>query len=62
MPVGNPTYFEGDILKYSSSTTTETKPFGIFKAKIEALENIEIPILQIKTQHNNTRTILPLGK
>jgi hypothetical protein len=62
MPVGNPTYFEGDILKYSFSTTTETKPFGILEAEIEAPENIEIPILQIKTQHNNTKTISPLGK
>lgn len=58
MPVGNPIYFDGDISKI------ENKPFGIFFVEIEAPNNIDIPILQLRTKKNNkqTRTLSPLGK
>ena len=41
MPIGQPTYFEGDInLKYK-------RPFGIFEVEIITPENLDIPILKI---------------
>jgi len=56
MPVGSPTYFEGDILKY------EPNAFGFFNCKIEAPSNLEHPIIQthLKTK-NGIRTVAPLG-
>jgi len=55
-PVGNPTYFEGNIL-YS-----ELNPFGFFYCKIKAPDNLIHPILQIhhKTK-GGVRTVSPLG-
>lgn len=56
MPVGDPIYFEGDILKYNKN------PFGFFYAKIEAPEDLKIPLLQKKIKFNNqTKTISPVG-
>jgi hypothetical protein len=56
MPVGNPTYFEGDIRKIDPNA------FGFFYCKIIAPDDIKHPILQthIKTK-NGLRTIAPIG-
>ena len=56
MPVGFPTYFEGDILKIDKDA------FGFFYVKITAPDDIKHPILQthVKTDHG-TRTISPIG-
>lgn len=56
MPVGNMTYFEGDISKHVK------KPFGFFEVEVTAPDNLYVPIIQtrIKTKHGN-RTIAPLG-
>src|SRR6266511_2274895 len=51
-PVGNPTYFEGNIL------VEDNRPFGFFFCKITAPDNLKYPILQI---HHNNRTVSPLG-
>jgi DNA polymerase type B, organellar and viral len=57
MPVGNPTYFEGDIRKIDPNA------FGFFYCKIIAPDNLEHPILQthVKTS-NGIRTMAPLGQ
>jgi hypothetical protein len=56
MPVGKPTYFEGDIIRHIPNA------FGFFECLIEAPKDLHIPILQT---HVNTasgmRTIAPLG-
>ncbi len=56
-PVGNPTFFEGDIRKVNDMA------FGVFYCEIISPENIQHPIIQshIKTK-NGTRTVSPLGK
>jgi len=56
-PIGNPTYFEGNILKISP------KAFGFFYCKITAPKDLKHPILQIhyKTK-NGIRTLSPLGE
>ena len=56
MPIGNPTYFEGDILKIDPNA------FGFFYCEIIAPEDIKHPILQthVKTD-NGMRTISPIG-
>ena len=51
-PIGNPTYFEGDILK------DNINPYGFFYCKITTPQNLKNPILQI---HYNNRTVSPLG-
>ena len=51
-PIGDPTYFEGDILK------TEPYAFGFFYCKIITPPFLDHPILQL---HHNNRTISPLG-
>ncbi len=60
MPVGYPTYFEGDILK---SYVSGDKPFGIFEADIMAPSDIKIPLLQtrVKVKKGTTRTVAPIG-
>ena len=56
MPIGNITFFEGDISKF------ETNPFGFFEVEITAPNNLNIPILQTKINTGNgIRTIAPLG-
>lgn len=57
-PIGNPTYFEGDITKI------EPNAFGFFYCKIIAPEGLIHPILQIHHKGNDgqLRTIAPLGE
>jgi len=56
MPIGVPTYFQGDIRKL------EGNAFGFFYCKIIAPDNIMHPILQTHVKTNNgTRTISPIG-
>jgi len=68
-PIGNPTYFVGDIsnnytsLSIENNLYSKSKPFGFFYCKITAPKNLLHPILQIhyKTK-DGMRTISPLGK
>jgi hypothetical protein len=56
MPVGTPSYFEGDI------RVIKPNAFGFFYCKIIAPDNLMHPILQTHVQtKNGTRTIAPLG-
>jgi DNA polymerase type B, organellar and viral len=56
MPIGYPTYFEGNIFKHVD------KPFGFFNCKITTPDNLNEPILQLRFKLNNSiRTIAPLG-
>lgn len=57
MPVGQPTYFEGDIRKIDS------KAFGFFYCKITNPEYLEHPIIQthVKIKDQGIRTLAPLG-
>jgi hypothetical protein len=62
MPVGNPTYFEGDILNNNKLWINNEKPFGFFYVNVQAPKNMKEPILQLKRKINNlTRTIAPIG-
>lgn len=55
-PVGNPTYFEGDLFKY------DPELFGFFYCKVTTPNNLNIPILQLHHDtKNGKRTISPLG-
>jgi DNA polymerase type B, organellar and viral len=56
MPVGSPTFFQGDIRKINSNA------FGFFYCEIIAPDDITHPIIQthVKTK-NGTRTISPIG-
>jgi hypothetical protein len=56
MPVGTPKWFEGNILKF------DPEAFGFFRCKIQAPDNLYLPILQthVKTE-NGVRTVAPLG-
>jgi len=56
MPVGVPTYFEGDITK------VDTSALGFFFCNIKAPDNLKHPIIQtrVKTKEG-VRTIAPLG-
>jgi hypothetical protein len=56
MPVGNPTWFSGDILD------SDPEAFGFFRCNVIAPEGMNIPILQthVKTK-GGMRTIAPLG-
>jgi hypothetical protein len=55
VPVGNPTYFEGDIVKYNPSA------FGFFYCEVTTPDKLEHPIIQIH-HDTGTRTVAPLGK
>jgi hypothetical protein len=58
MPVGSPTYFEGDISKI------EKDPFGFFEVEITAPTDINVPLLQKKIELSKglgERTIAPVG-
>jgi len=56
MPVGNPTFFEGDIRLINPDA------FGFFYCNIIAPDNLEHPILQTHIQtENGIRTMAPLG-
>jgi DNA polymerase type B, organellar and viral len=69
MPVGNPVFFEGNILKapYQELQLMEiknnSKPFGIFEVEVETPCDLQNPILQVKhkTEFGGFRTIAPLG-
>ena len=59
MPIGNITYFEGDIIK-----ATDKIPYGFFKVEIETPDNLNVPILMTKANINDSsikRTMAPLG-
>jgi DNA polymerase type B, organellar and viral len=77
MPVGQPTYFEGDILKYNNISLTQDnsneqkdknvetnndRPFGFFEVEIITPNDILNPILQTKLNGRYGRTIAPIGK
>jgi hypothetical protein len=56
MPIGNITFFEGDILQYINN------PFGFFKCEITAPKYLKHPILKTKFDTGNgIRTLSPLG-
>ena len=56
MPIGTPSYFEGDIRLISPNA------FGFFYCKIIAPDNLTHPILQTRVNTNGgVRTIAPLG-
>jgi|ERR1700712_3979442 len=56
MPIGNITFFEGDILQYIKN------PFGFFKCEITTPKYLKHPILQTKFDTGNgIRTVSPLG-
>lgn len=56
MPVGNISYFEGDITQINPNT------FGIFEVEVTAPQNLHIPILQLRMSTNKgIHTISPLG-
>ena len=64
-PIGNPTFFEGNIFLHHQTprqTIPKDKPFGFFYCKIIAPRDLKHPILQI---HHKTkagiRTISPIG-
>lgn len=62
MPIGDPTYFEGNIISNKECWTNNDKPFGFFYVKIQAPKDMKEPILQVKRKINNlTRTIAPTG-
>jgi hypothetical protein len=66
MPVGSPTYFEGNILKnknyWTNAPEGNEKPFGFFYVKVHTPKDMKEPILQVKRKINNlTRTIAPIG-
>ena len=64
MPIGNPTFFEGDISLIGPNTgyNLMNKPFGFFEVEVEAPKNMKIPLLQIrlKTKYGY-RTVAPVG-
>jgi hypothetical protein len=57
MPVGNPTWFSGNILD------SDPQAFGFFRCNIIAPKDMNIPILQTKIKTNSGfRTVAPLGQ
>nr|YP_009487294.1 hypothetical protein [Russula lepida]AWB36196.1 hypothetical protein [Russula lepida] len=57
MPIGFPTYFEGDI------RIENPEAFGFFYCKIKAPDNIKHPIIQTHVKINGiVRTIAPIGE
>jgi hypothetical protein len=69
MPVGEPIFFDGDILQapYQElqlmKIENTSKPFGIFEVEVETPCDLKNPILQVKhkTELGGFRTIAPLG-
>jgi DNA polymerase family B len=56
MPVGNITYFEGNILAFNPN------PFGFFEVEVTAPKDLHRPLLQTKVKTNSgMRTVAPLG-
>lgn len=59
MPVGNPTYFEGDIISsLVSQTGKATHPFGVFEVEVEAPENLNIPNIQKGSKRQVLKSLL----
>lgn len=57
MPIGNITYFEGDILKIDSEA------FGFFEVEVTCPKDLNRPLLQTKVETSGGfRTVCPLGK
>jgi len=56
LPIGNPTYFTGDITKI------DNKAFGFFYCNITTPNNLKHPIIQTHIKTNDgIRTVAPLG-
>lgn len=56
MPVGNITFFEGNILDINSNA------YGFFEVEVTTPKNLKHPILQTKLKlDSSTRTLAPLG-
>jgi DNA polymerase elongation subunit (family B) len=57
MPVGDLTFFEGDILQLKD------RPFGFFEVECVAPEGLHIPVLQSRlVTPDGVKTLAPLGK
>ena len=57
MPVGQPTYFEGDITKIDAAPA-----FGFFEVITPSEEQLNIPFLQTKVKiDKEVKTISPIG-
>lgn len=55
MPLGNPTYFEGNILEIMD------RPYGFFEVEVETPKDLFYPILQTRVQTpEGYRTVAPL--
>lgn len=58
MPVGVPTYFEGDITQFEDISNK----LGFFEVQVKAPDNLKHPILQVKLKTDaGIRTVSPLG-
>lgn len=58
MPVGIPTYFEGDITQFEDISNK----LGFFQVEIQAPDNLKHPIIQTKVEtKGGIRTVSPLG-
>lgn len=58
MPVGSPTYFEGDISK------VEKESYGIFEVEVTSPPYMKLPILQLRMNlgpGKGSSTVAPLG-
>jgi hypothetical protein len=55
LPVGLPTFFNGDI------RAIDINAFGFFYCKIIAPDNIKHPIIQTHVKTNGIRTVSPIG-
>jgi hypothetical protein len=55
MPVGNPTYFEGDIFKLEDYNYFKEgeKAYGFFEVEVNAPLNLNIPLLQTRFKIKN---------
>lgn len=65
MPIGNPTYLEGDFSLLNKESgynlSRRNKPFGFF-FEIDAPKDMNIPLLQTRIKiGNGVRTIAPVG-
>jgi anionic cell wall polymer biosynthesis LytR-Cps2A-Psr (LCP) family protein len=58
LPVGKPTYFEGDITQFEDITNK----LGFFEVEITSPEKLDHPIIQTKLKTSaGYRTVSPLG-
>jgi DNA polymerase type B, organellar and viral len=63
MPVGVPTFFQGDIKYYSGSLGPIEDLLGFYEVEVTSPEGLVYPILQrrVKTTKGGTRTVADLG-